>query len=385
MKRTITIGFDARHAMTDHEEFSSYSRLVIEAMALAAPRYTYFRSYTPQRAPHRGYEAIERLHNVETMEPDGAIWRTLRIPWRLWRIGHDLHNGNVELYHGLAEHIPVGLPRHNIRSVVTIHNMEFLYDTTFANSPDHLLHRLYMSRMLHRVDRIVAVSECVKSDITKHFSIFPEKVDVIHPGVSKRFAEEISDTYTETVAEKYSLPNRYILSIGMQLARRNMRKVINILPLIDPELHYVIVGRTTSYTTRLLRVARNLGVADRVHIIESVAEEDMPALYHNASMVVNLSTYEGFATHLAEAMTMHTPIIATRSSSMEEVLGDAAIYIKLDKREELKNAIRTILEDREIREELIERGKRQASRFRPEVVAYNLINCYRRLDVDVRG
>ena len=66
-------------------------------------------------------------------------------------------------------------------------------------------------------------------------------------------------------------------------------------------------------------------------------------------------------------------------------MGDAAIYIKLDKREELKNAIRTILEDREIREELIERGKRQASRFRPEVVAYNLINCYRRLDVDVRG
>lgn len=385
MKRTITIGFDARHATTDHEEFSSYSRLVIEAMALAAPRYTYFRSYTPLRAPHRGYEAIERLHNVETMEPDGAIWRTLRLPWRLWRIGHDLHNGNVELYHGLAEHIPVGLPRKNIRSVVTIHNMEFLYDTTFANSPDHLLHRLYMSRMLHRVDRIVAVSECVKSDITNHFHIFPEKVDVVYPGVSKRYTEEINDTHAEAIREQYSLPKRYILSVGMQLVRRNMRKVINILPLIDPELHYVIVGRTTSYTTRLLRVARNLGVADRVHIIDSVAEEDMPALYHNASMVVNLSTYEGFATHLAEAMTMSVPIIATRTSSMEEVLGDAAIYIKLDKREELKNAIHTILEDTEIREELIARGKRQASRFRPEVVAYNLINCYRRLDVDIRG
>ena len=385
MKRTITIGFDARHATTDHEEFSSYSRLVIEAMALAAPRYTYFRSYTPLRAPHQGYEAIERLHNVETMEPDGAIWRTLRLPWRLWRIGHDLHNGNVELYHGLAEHIPVGLPRKNIRSVVTIHNMEFLYDTTFANSPDHLLHRLYMSRMLHRVDRIVAVSECVKSDITKHLHIFPEKVDVVYPGVSKLYTEEINDTHAEAIREQYSLPKRYILSVGMQLVRRNMRKVINILPLIDPELHYVIVGRTTSYTTRLLRVARNLGVADRVHIIDSVAEEDMPALYHNASMVVNLSTYEGFATHLAEAMTMCVPIIATRTSSMEEVLGDAAIYIKLDKREELKNAIHTILEDTEIREELVARGKRQASRFRPEVVAYNLINCYRRLDVDIRG
>ena len=371
--------------MTDHEEFGPYSRLVIEAMALAAPRYTYFRSYTPLRAPHRGYEAIERLHNIETMEPDGSLWRTLRLPWRLWRIGHDLHNGNVELYHGLAEHIPVGLPRNNIRSVVTIHNMEYLYDTTIANSPDHFLHRLYMGRMLHRVDRIVAVSECVKRDITKRFHIYPDKVDVVYPGVAKRFTEEISDTYTSHVAEQYNLPKRYMLSVGKQLERRNMVKVINILPLVDHEMHYVIVGHTTAYTTRLLRAARDLGVADRVHIIESVAEEDMPALYNLATMVINLSSYEGFATHLAEAMAIGVPIIATRSSSMEEVLGNAAIYVKRKKRDELKNAIRTLLEDQEIREELVARGRRQASRFRPEVVAYNLINCYRRLDVDIRG
>jgi glycosyltransferase involved in cell wall biosynthesis len=385
MKRTITIGFDARHAMTDHEEFAPYTRLVVKAMALAAPRYTYFRSYTPQRAPHRGYEAIERLHNVETMEPDGPMWRTLRLPWRLWRIGHDLHNGNVELYHGLAEHIPVGLPRRNIRSVVTIHNMEYLYDTTIANSPDHFLHRIYMSRMLHRVDRIVAVSECVKRDITKRFHIYPEKVDVVYPGVDKRFTEEVTTTAQETVRERYNLPEHYMLSVGKQLERRNMMKVINILPLIDHQMHYVIVGHTTAYTTRLLRAAREHGVADRLHIIESVAEEDMPALYSLATMVINLSSYEGFATHLAEAMAMGVPIIATRSSSMEEVLATAAIYVKRKNRDELKNAIRTLLEDSEIRTELIERGKRQASHFRPEIVAYNLANCYRRLDIDIRG
>ena len=84
--------------MSNHEEFGAYSRLVIEAMALAAPRYTYFRTYIPKRTPHSGYEAIEELHNIETMEPDGSIWHTLRLPWRLLRIGYDLHNGNVELY-----------------------------------------------------------------------------------------------------------------------------------------------------------------------------------------------------------------------------------------------------------------------------------------------
>ena len=76
------------------------------------------------------------------------------------RVSTDMNE--LELYHGLAEHIPTGLHARNIRSVVTIHNMEFLYDNTFTNSPSHLAHRIYMTHMLHRVDRIVAVSECVK-------------------------------------------------------------------------------------------------------------------------------------------------------------------------------------------------------------------------------
>lgn len=385
MKRSITIGFDARYAMTDHEEFGAYSRLVIEAMAHAAPRYTYFRAYAPLRAPYAPYNNIERVHNIETMEPDGAIWRKLRLPWRIWRIANDLHNGNVELYHGLAEHIPMRLEKHNIRSVVTIHNMEFLYDNTFTNSPEHLAHRIYMGRMLHRVDRIVAVSECVKRDITKHFRIYPEKVDVVYPGVAKRFTEELSDSYIEDVRTRLDLPERYLLSVGMQLERRSMIKVVNILPLLDTDMHYVIVGRNTWHTSRLQRAARDLGVADRLHIIEHVDDEDMPAVYRMASIHINLSRYEGFATNIAEAMAVGTPVITTRSSSMEEVADGAAMYINPNNRDELVDAIRTLSKECELRDVLINLGKRHVSRFRPEVVAYNLINSYRRLDIDIRG
>lgn len=371
--------------MSNHEEFGAYSRLVIEAMALAAPRYTYFRTYTPQRTPHQGYEAIERLHNIETMEPDGSIWHKLRLPWRIMHIGHDLHNGNVELYHGLAEHIPMGLDTRNIRSVVTIHNMEFLYDNTFTNSPDHLLHRIYMARMLHRVDRIVAVSECVKRDITRHFRIYGDKVDVVYPAVAKRFTEETSLESARETTARYNLPERYILGVGMQLERRSMIKVINALPLIDPEVHYVIIGRKTTHSTRLMRAARDMGVTNRVHIIEHIPDEDMPAVYRAAMLLINLSRYEGFATHIAEAMAMGTPIITTRTSSMEEVAEGAAVYVDPNNRDEIVGAIKSLIDDEELRRELIELGKRQASRFRPEVMAYNLMSCYRRLDVDIRG
>ena len=111
----------------------------------------------------------------------------------------------------------------------------------------------------------------------------------------------------------------------------------------------------------------------------------MPALYRNASVLINLSRYEGFATHIAEDMAVGTPVITTRSSSMEEVADNAALYINPNNRDELVNAIHLLTDGGELRQILTTLGRRQVTRFRPEVVAYNLINCYRRLDVDIRG
>ena len=203
--------------------------------------------------------------------------------------------------------------------------------------------------------------------------------------MAKRFTEELSESYIEDVRTRLDLPERYLLSVGMQLERRSMIKVVNILPLLDADMHYVIVGRNTWHTSRLQRAARDLGVADRLHIIEHVDDEDMPAVYRMASIHINLSRYEGFATNIAEAMAVGTPVITTRSSSMEEVADGAAMYINPNNRDELVDAIRTLSKECELRDVLINLGKRHVSRFRPEVVAYNLINSYRRLDIDIRG
>lgn len=385
MKRSTVIGFDARYAVTDREEYGSYCRLVIEAMAKATSRYGYYRAYTAPYNHHAIYERIEQLHNVETMEPDGRLWHKMRFAWRLWGVTNDLRNGDVELFHGLTEFIPFGLQQRNIRSVVTIHNMAFLHDRSLTNSIDNIIKRLYISQLLHRVDRIVAVSECVKRDIVGQFIIDPDKVDVVYSGVAQNFMLVVNDTVKCEVRERYSIPERYILSVGRQLERRNMLSVIKLLPLLDHELHYVIVGGATAYTQRLLRTAKELGVSDRVHILHDVAEGDMPAIYQGATMLLNLSSYEGYASSVAEAMASGTPVITIRGSSMEEIAESAAIYVDVANRDELVASIRKVLDDEEACAEMIRVGRRLASRFRAEVVAYNLLNCYRRVGVDIRG
>lgn len=385
MKRSTTIGFDARYAVTNSEEYGAYSRLVVGALARATARYGYYRAYVTANKPHTEYAKVEELHNVETMEPDGAAWRTFALPWRMWAISNDLRNGDVELYHGLAEHVPFGLASRNIRSVVTIHDLAFLHEKSIADTVEMVIKRLYMSQLLRRVDRVVAVSECVKRDIVGQFAIDPDKVDVVCCGVAKCFSEHVEEGARLAVQKRYSLPERYILSVGRHLSRRNMQQVIQILPLLDHELHYVIVGDTTTFTQRLVRMTEELGVRDRVHFVRDVQECDLPAIYQGADMLVNISSYEGYASSVAVAMVVGVPVIAARGSSMEEIAESAAIYVDDANRDELIGAVRRVLDDEEMRNSMIKAGKRLASRFREEVVAYNLLSCYRRVGVDVRG
>lgn len=80
-------------------------------------------------------------------------------------------------------------------------------------------------------------------------------------------------------------------------------------------------------------------------------------------MLINLSTYEGYASSVAEAMTSGVPVIAARGSSMEEIAESAAIYVDDDNRDELIGAVRSLLDDEEMRSDMIKVGRRLASRF----------------------
>ena len=118
-------------------------------------------------------------------------------------------------------------------------------------------------------------------------------------------------------------------------------------------------------------------------MLYGVADEDMPAVYALASLYLMPSLYEGFPPTIVEALTVGVPVIATRGSSMEEAGGPSSIYIKSSDREALAGAITQIMHDEELRQGMIREGKSYASRFRAEVVAYNIMNCYKRIGVDI--
>lgn len=383
MKRSFTIGFDAKHANRGNTTRSSYARFIIGALAEASPRSAYLRMYIESGEPHDEFEALAMRHNVEAMEPDGALWRRLSGLWRLWHVGRDMELGDVELYHALAGVVPLGLQRRNIRSVVTIHSLEFLRLRKFFRPVYNIYRRMLMLSSMRRADRIVAVSECVKRDIVRYLHIDAEKIDVIYGGCHRRFTEPVSESQIEQVRERYNLPERYILVSGTHSPRKNIAHIIEALPDIDPSVNLVIAGRGTKHTEALKRRVKALGMEDRVVMLHGVANEDMPAIYHAARAYLMMSLYEGFSTTIVEAITVGVPVIAAKGSSLEESGGEGSIYVEPQDHDALVEAVERVVHDEALRQSMIERGREYASRFRPEVIAYNVLNTYRRIGVDI--
>ena len=383
MKRSYTIGFDAKHANRGNTKQSSYARFVIDALSSACPKSAYFRMYIEKSEPHSDYEALAEKPNVESMEPDGVLWRKLSGLWRVWRVGRDMERGDVELYHALAGVVPFGLERRNIRSVVTVHNLEFLRLRRLYSPIYNFYRRAIMLSSMRRADRIIAASECVKRDLVRYLHIDSEKIDVIYGGCHHRFSEPITALEMERVRERYNLPDRYLLVAGKHNARKNLAHIIENLPQMDSDVNIVIVGRGTVHTESLVRKMKALGVEDRVRLLYGVADEDMPAIYSGATAYLMLSLYEGFSTTIVEALTVGVPIIASRGSSLEEVGGPDSIYVEPDDGNALLGAIRSVWESEELRNYMVEHGKEYAQRFRPEVIAYNILNCYRRIGIDI--
>ncbi|MBO7186424.1 MAG: glycosyltransferase family 4 protein [Alistipes sp.] len=385
MKRNHTIGFDARNANVGDTSLSCYARYVIGAMADAYPRYCYFRMYVPRSEDNDEYDALAQRHNVESLLPDGGIWRKVPWLWHLLPIGRDMTRGDVELYHSLTTTLPYGLARRNIRSVVTVHSLDFLRLRGHSTRPSSIYRRIAMAETLRRADRIVAVSQCVKRDIAHLLHIDSDKIDVIYRGCHQRFNKPITEQKINEVVARYNLPERYMLFRGTQHAYKNIAHIIEAMPNISTDLHLVCVGRATSHTEHVLHRIKSLGLQDRVHMLYGAAEEDIPAIYSKAMIFVMPSRYEGFSTEIVEALTMGVPVVASRGSSLEEAGGPDSIYTSATDHEELARAVEQLYIDEDMRKAMAEAGREYASRFRPELMAYNLQNCYRRIGIDIKG
>ena len=125
----------------------------------------------------------------------------------------------------------------------------------------------------------------------------------------------------------------------------------------------MLPGFSTEHERELSALAQELGVADRVRLPAWLSDATLAGLYALSSAFVLPSLVEGFGLPVLEAMLRDVPVACSNTSSLPEVVGDAALLFDPEDQEQVTLAIRQLLDDAELAARLVERGRRRAAEY----------------------
>lgn len=377
----MKIGYDGKRAAQNFTGLGNYSRYVIEALAGSFPGEEYL-VYVPKDVENKKFDSIlsAAAGAIRKVLPAGRWDKKFRSLWRVWGITDDIARDGVQVFHGLSNELPLNIRRisSNVKSIVTVHDLIFLKCPECYPFIDRNIYNYKFRRACVNADRVIAVSECTKRDIVKHYGIAPEKIDVIYQGCDSLFAVQASEADKAAVRKKYSLPAKFVVSVGTIERRKNLLSVVKALSSLPEDVHLVAVGRRTKYTALIDEYVQKNNLQNRVHLLHGVPYADLPVIYQCADVFAYMSIYEGFGIPLLEALNCRVPVVAATGSCLEEAGGPGSKYTAPYDVEAIASAIKECFVP-EVREAMIAQGLEWAAKFTPENFAQQTMNCYRKL------
>ena len=267
-----------------------------------------------------------------------------------------------------------------IQSLRIIHT---IHDATMWKFPETLSwkNKLYMrpqeTYAMNRYDVIHTVSKYSASELCDCFPLINNKIVVSGNGVDvDRFVAVPEKAKLMETIQKFHLPTKFILFVGTLEPRKNLDCLIKAFSLLPDDYNYcglVLAGRMGWGTEQVKKQIINNQLDSRVILTGVVSEEELGCLYKLATVLAFPSIYEGFGFPVAEAMAAGTPVIASNTSSIPEVAGDAALLLSPLNPEQWAEALKLVLDDEELRRNMKEKGYAQARSFSWNSVAERVL------------
>jgi glycosyltransferase involved in cell wall biosynthesis len=225
------------------------------------------------------------------------------------------------------------------------------------------------ARVAARVGPILTVSGSSQHDIVRDFGALREDVHILPLGVD--------DTYFHPRGER--VPGRIVAVASADSPLKGVATLLRAVAKLATErdVHVVVVGRPTpgGPTDKLVG---ELSLGDRVRFVSSISDEELGELLASAEIAAVPSLYEGFSLPAVEHMASGTPLVASRTGALPEVVGDAAVLVEPGDAEELAAEFRRLHDSPQERERLGAAGyERVQERFTWSAVARATVRHYR--------
>ena len=253
--------------------------------------------------------------------------------------------------------------------VVSIHDLSFEHLPQTFNRRSRTQLRLTVRHSARRATKILTLSEHTRRDVIDTYGIAADKVTAIPLAAPAHFGPVGHAKELQRVRHTYGIDGDYVLTVGSIQPRKNLVRLIKAYAALRgahssnrcPKL--VIVGKCAWLYDETLRALEETGVRDSVVLTGYVPESDLPALYSGAICFVYPSYFEGFGLPPLEAMKCGAPVIVGNSTSLPEVVGDAALKVDPFDVSAIAAAMDQLINNSELRRQLGVKGQARAKMF----------------------
>ena len=281
----------------------------------------------------------------------GFLWEQVDLPIYLMK-----HNNPLLLNFGSPG------PVFYSNRMVTVHDLSFYIHPSWFSKRYWFYYRFATPVFTRLSKKVITVSEFSRNEIIRLVGIPDEKITVIYNAVSGDIRKQPS--------QGTGGKGRYILSVASLDPRKNLARLVDAFKMagIDKEIQLVLAGKSDPIF--------NMELPGEIlaHSAGHIPEDELSALYENATLFVYPSLYEGFGIPPLEAMSLGCPVILSDIPVFREIFGDAAHYVDPLDTGSIRDGILLVLTDEPYRMELIHRGHERVKLYSWERSADKLVS-----------
>lgn len=355
------IAIDAREAVGQRAGKGRVVVGLLEGLAeLATPNIDYI-LYTKAPLP-ADLPVPPRVENV--------VLPAYRLPGlRPFWLARDLRRRKADIFLSPTGFLPAILSP--IPTVIIVH------DLAVWRTPNHprsviLQEKLQLPWAAKKATAVITVSANTAHDLTQILSLPPAKITIIPLGFDQTYRvynpdNQADRTKQEEIRTKYHLPPNYLLFVGTLEPRKNIARLIEAyhdLPAqVKDSTPLLIVGKKGWHYDAIFKRVEDLGETQRVRFLGYVPDGDLAPLYSLATVAAYPSLYEGFGLPPLEALACGVPLLTSQTSSLPEVVGQAALMVDPYDVAQITHGLEKLLTDQKLRDRLRQAGPEQASQF----------------------
>lgn len=289
-----------------------------------------------------------------------------------------LNNEELDIFHSPANVVPLNYKK---PTVLTVHDLAIYNNPEWFPPKQKFATKIAVPKSVAKADKIIAISESTKRSITKLFKTSNKKIKVIYEGFAKE--KKASKAKIKKIRKKFKIQDKFVFCISTVEPRKNMQSLVK-------AFDELVCSNFKKYEDFQLILAGNKGwkyapifkaikqaKCGKVRYIGYIKSDEKSALLTEATCFAFPSLYEGFGLPVLEAMSLGTPVVTSKVSSLPEVVGKAGVLVNPNSIKSIQKGLEKALKNKRALKSYSKKSRQQARKFSWNKCARQTLKVYK--------